>query len=136
MKKRDKLLALLGRETHFDGKLAFEGTVRIDGRFDGDIDATGNLIVGREAKIDADIRISCILISGEVRGRINATHSIEILPQGRMVGTIEAPKIVIHEGAILQGHCRSGDADAKPESAVSLELSPEDEDISIFSQNK
>lgn len=131
MKKRDKLLALLGKDTQFDGKLAFEGTVRIDGRFEGEICATGNLIVGREARIDADIRISCILISGEVRGTIKATHSIEILPRGQMIGTIEAPKVVIHEGAVLQGHCQTGATEAGGENIVSLEAASEDADISL-----
>jgi cytoskeletal protein CcmA (bactofilin family) len=131
MKKSDKLLALLGRDTHFDGKLTFDGTVRLDGRFEGDICATGNLIVGREARIDADIRISCILISGRVRGTIKATHSIEILPQGQMIGTIEAPKVVIHEGAVLQGHCQTGAAKAGGENVVSLDAAPQDSEISL-----
>jgi cytoskeletal protein CcmA (bactofilin family) len=105
MKKQHKVLALLGSGVHFDGKLTFDGTVRIDGHYEGEIDASGNLIIGRDAMLDARIRVTCVLISGEVRGHVQATRSIEILPQGKVYGTIEAPKIVIHEGGVLQGNC-------------------------------
>lgn len=120
MKKHNKLLALLGRGVHFDGRLTFDGTVRIDGHYEGEINASGNLVVGREAVMDARVRVTCVLISGEVRGHVQATRSIEILPQGRVYGTIEAPKIVIHEGAVLQGNCltqppgESAAVDAEP----------------------
>ena len=131
MKKRNKVLALLGKDTHFDGKLSFEGTVRIDGCFEGQIDAAGNLIVGRDAKIEADINISCILVSGEVRGQIKASHSIEILPDGHVVGTIEAPKVVIHEGAVLQGHCQTGRSEASGDGAAEPGLSADVSELSI-----
>jgi cytoskeletal protein CcmA (bactofilin family) len=114
MKKQNKVLALLGSGVHFDGKLTFDGTVRIDGHYQGEINASGNLIIGRDAVMEARILVTCVLISGEVHGHVRATQSIEILPQGRVHGTIEAPKIVIHEGAVLQGNCLTqtpGDAD-------------------------
>lgn len=126
MKKSNKVLALLGKDTNFEGKLTFEGTVRIDGHFEGEITAVGNLIVGRSAMVNADVKISCILISGEVHGNIQATQSIEILPQGHICGTIEAPKIVVHEGALLQGHCQTQEPGAKTEDALDLDLPPEE----------
>jgi cytoskeletal protein CcmA (bactofilin family) len=128
MKKQNKVLALLGSGVHFDGKLTFDGTVRIDGHYQGEINASGNLIIGRDAVMEARILVTCVLISGEVHGHVRATQSIEILPQGRVHGTIEAPKIVIHEGAVLQGNCLTqapGDVDADDaDLTLSLEDSP------------
>ena len=121
MKKSHKVLALLGKDTNFEGKLSFEGTVRIDGHFEGEINAEGNLIIGQSAMVTADILISCILISGEVHGKIKARQSIEILPEGRIRGTIEAPKIVVHEGALLQGHCQTQAPASKENDSLDLD---------------
>jgi cytoskeletal protein CcmA (bactofilin family) len=126
MKKNNKVLALLGKDTHFDGRLTFEGTVRIDGHFEGEISAVGNLIIGRGARVEADIQITCMLISGEVRGKILATQSVEVLPHGHIYGSIEAPNIVIHEGAVLQGHCQTQGLDKKSKETAALDLASEE----------
>ncbi len=105
MKKKNRLIAFLGPETEFGGELNFDGTIRLDGRFKGKINGSGNLIVGEKAVIDAEIRVSNIVVSGKVSGNIRAHESIEILVPGNIFGNIQAPNVVIHKGAILRGNC-------------------------------
>ncbi len=105
MKKKDRLIAFLGPDTEFEGQLKFIGTIRLDGRFKGKISGSGNLIVGEKARIDAEIRVAGIVVSGRVSGNIRADESIEILVPGKVTGDVQAPNVVIQKGAILKGSC-------------------------------
>jgi cytoskeletal protein CcmA (bactofilin family) len=107
MKKQSGMTAFFGVDTEFEGQLTFKGTIRIDGRFKGEIAAKGDLIVGESAQIEAEIKISTIIVSGTIEGNIGADKSIEIQKSGRVRGNIEAPTVIIHEGAVLQGNCRT-----------------------------
>jgi cytoskeletal protein CcmA (bactofilin family) len=106
MKKKDEIKAFLGRNTEFDGKLSFTGTVRVDGRFKGAILGDGTLIVGDSAEIQADVRVSHLIISGEIRGSLFAAERIEIRSPGKVFGNIQSPIVVIEEGVIFDGQCR------------------------------
>ncbi len=106
MKKRDDINAFLGKDTSFDGKLSFSGAVRIDGHFKGEIVTEGTLIVGESAVVESDIRVSHIIISGEIRGNIVADSRIEIHTPGRVFGNIEGPIVVIDEGVVFDGNCK------------------------------
>jgi len=117
MKRKNEVVALLGKGTEFEGKLKFHGTIRIDGRFNGEIGGVGTLIVGEEAKVHSEIQISHIVINGEVRGNITADQKIEIHPPAKVYGNIQAPAVIIDEGVMFEGQtqmCRpTNDADSK-----------------------
>jgi len=122
MRKRDEINAFLGKNTEFEGKLSFTGTVRIDGRFKGEIDSKGTLIIGETAFLESDVHISHIIISGEFRGNILAESRIEIHAPGKVFGNIRAPVVVIDEGVVFEGNCRmlkEGASDAAKLTAVS-----------------
>lgn len=106
MKKTETMIAFLGKGTEYEGRLTFNGTVRLDSHFKGEISAVGTLIVGEGATVEADIHISHIIISGEIHGNIIADHRIEIHPPGKAFGDIQAPTVVIDEGGIFEGNCR------------------------------
>jgi cytoskeletal protein CcmA (bactofilin family) len=106
MTKKDEINAFLGTNTEFDGKLSFDGAVRIDGRFKGEIHTEGTLIVGETAVIESDIFVSHIIISGEIRGNITASVRIEIKAPAKVFGNIEAPTVVINEGVLFEGSCK------------------------------
>lgn len=106
MKKTETTTTFLGKETEFEGRLTFHGTIRIDGHFKGEISTDGTLIAGKGAMIEANMHISCILISGEIHGNIIADHRIEIHPPGKVFGDIQAPTVVIDEGGIFEGNCQ------------------------------
>jgi cytoskeletal protein CcmA (bactofilin family) len=98
--------ALLGKGSAFEGKLIFEGTVRIDGIFKGEIESSDNLVIGENASVKAEIRVNTILISGEVEGNIEAKTKVEIHAPGKMIGNIKTPSLIIEEGVIFEGSCR------------------------------
>lgn len=105
MKKKDEINAFLGKNTEFDGKLSFSGSVRIDGRFKGEISGDGTLIVGDSAAVQADVRVLHLIISGEIRGTLSAGERIEIHPPGKVFGNIQSPIIVMDEGVLFDGEC-------------------------------
>jgi len=113
--KKTNAVALLGRNTVFEGKLSFHGTVRIDGHFKGDISSDGTLVIGEHGIIEANIHSNCIVISGEVHGNINAGFSIEILAKGKVYGNVFTPSLIIHEGVIFEGSCRMDKTKYAPE---------------------
>jgi cytoskeletal protein CcmA (bactofilin family) len=106
MKKKDEINAFLGKNTEFDGKLSFTGSVRVDGRFKGEISGDGTLIVGDSAAVQADVRVLHLIISGEIRGTLFAGERIEIHPPGKVFGNIQSPVIVMDEGVLFDGECR------------------------------
>ena len=116
MKKREQGITFLGKETEFEGKLTFRGTMRLDGHFKGEISAGDNLIVGEEGMIEANLHAAHIVISGEVHGNIVADQRVDIHPPGKVFGNIQAPAVVIDEGVIFEGKTRmyqAKDADDK-----------------------
>jgi cytoskeletal protein CcmA (bactofilin family) len=106
-KRKNQITAFLGRDTEFEGNLSFKGMVRIDGRFKGEINTEGTLIVGETAVIDSDIHASNVIISGEIRGHIVAEEKIEIISPGKVFGDIEAPSVIINTGVIFEGNCQT-----------------------------
>ena len=94
---------LLGRGSEFEGKLTFEGTVRIDGTLRGEVFSDDVLIVGEGAQVEAEIDVGEIIIQGNVVGNIRAKRSIEILTPGRVKGDITTPVLQIDKGVIFEG---------------------------------
>jgi cytoskeletal protein CcmA (bactofilin family) len=105
MKKPEGVLnGFLDRGSHFKGDLTFEDTLRIDGKFEGKIRSSNELIVGDTGEVDADIEVGSISIDGTVRGKIVAKR-VEIHPHGKVSADLQAPVLKIEEGAWFQGAC-------------------------------
>jgi len=109
-----ELTAFLSSGTNFKGDLTFEGTVRIDGRFEGNINSKDSLVIGENAAVDAEIHVGKIIISGRVSGNIAAEESVEINAKAQVHGNIKlrGNKLVIHEGAVFSGGCEMGASDS------------------------
>jgi cytoskeletal protein CcmA (bactofilin family) len=115
---------ILGPESKFQGNLSFEGTVRIDGHFKGDVNTADVLVVGPGAKVEAEIHVGSIVINGEVSGNIFAKNAVEIHAPGKVRGNISTPTLVIDRGVIFEGSCKMealGDAKATFTSASKAE---------------
>lgn len=95
--------AFLGEGAEFSGVLTFEGTVRVDGRLQGEVMTKGTLIVGETAVLNADISAGSVVIKGRVRGNITASKSLELLRGGQLWGDVRTPVLVIEEGALFDG---------------------------------
>lgn len=100
------LNALLGRGSEFDGKLTFEGTVRIDGKFTGSIVTNDVLVVGEGAKIAAEIACGTIIVHGEINGNIKAKSAVELHHPAKVRGNIETPLLMIEKGVMFEGQTK------------------------------
>jgi cytoskeletal protein CcmA (bactofilin family) len=102
-----ELNALLGHGTDFNGKLSFEGTVRIDGRFQGEVLTNDVLIIGEGAEVHAEIEAGTLIVKGGVVvGNIHARESVEIHAPGRVLGDIVSPSLYIGKGVVFDGRCQ------------------------------
>ncbi len=102
---RETFNAFLGEGTSFKGVLTFEGTVRIDGKMEGEIITKDTLVVGEAATVSAVIRAGVVVISGTVRGDVIVEKKVEILATGKLFGNITTPSLSIEEGVIFEGSC-------------------------------
>ena len=98
-----EITTLLGRGATFEGKLTFDGTVRIDGRFKGEVFSDDTLVIGEGAIVEAEIEIGEVIVQGTVVGNIKAKRSIEIHAPGRVKGDIHTPSLQIDKGVIFEG---------------------------------
>lgn len=115
-----EITALLGKGSEFEGKLSFTGMVRLDGNFSGEIFSEGQLIIGEEACIKAEINVDNVVICGEVEGNVHAKSRVELRSPGRLTGDIKTDVLVIEEGVTFDGTCQmsSGRAQKKHISLV------------------
>ena len=109
-----KITGFFDKNTKIDGELEFKGSFRIDGYFQGKINSDSILIVGENGKVEADIKVGNIIISGETKGNIHAKEKVEIHASGRVFGNIISPKLSIEEGAYLEVNCQTTDKPPKP----------------------
>ena len=102
-----ELMALLGEGAAFEGKLLFEGRVRIDGSFRGDIVSEGTLVLGDHAEVEASIQVgTLIVLGGTLRGDVRARHTVELHAPAKVFGNITAPQLVIDRGVVFEGQSR------------------------------
>ena len=98
-----EITTLLGRGATVEGKLTFEGTVRIDGRFKGEVFTDDVLVIGEGAIVEASLDVGEVIIQGTVIGNITAKRSIEIHAPGRVKGDLHTPSLQIDKGVMFEG---------------------------------
>ena len=108
-----EIRAFLGEGTSFIGTLQFEGTVRLDGRFEGDVSGSDLLIIGQAAAVRADIQVGSLVVGGRVEGNIVARKRVELLGTAQVTGTVKTPALVVIDGAVLNGTCEMRREEAK-----------------------
>jgi len=100
---KEEINAFLGASTVYTGKLSFQGAVRIDGAFSGEIESDGVLIVGKDARIDGRINVGEFILSGSFSGEVYATRRVTVHKSGVFTGSLYSPAMVLEEGARLEG---------------------------------
>jgi cytoskeletal protein CcmA (bactofilin family) len=119
--KREDLTAFIDEGTEIEGKYNFSGVVMLNGKLSGEIAAAESLIIGDKGVIHASIRAASVVVSGEVVGNIMASERIELRNASRVTGNLEAPVIVVDEGALFEGQCRmTGPAASSGPAVISL----------------
>ncbi|MFQ5431902.1 MAG: polymer-forming cytoskeletal protein [Nitrospinota bacterium] len=96
--------AFLGEGTEFEGLLSFEGTVRVDGSFKGEIQTENCLIVGESAVIEAEVNVGNLIVMGKLTGNVVATQKVEVSASGHVKGDLHTPSLIIQEGALIDGN--------------------------------
>lgn len=118
------LNALLGRGSEFEGKLSFEGTVRIDGKFNGSIVTKDVLVVGEGAVVTAEIDCGTIIVHGQIVGNIKAKGAVELHAPAKVKGNIETPTLMIEKGVTFDGQTKMEGTERSGGSSYSPALTP------------
>jgi cytoskeletal protein CcmA (bactofilin family) len=127
-----EVMGFIGKGMTIDGKMGFDGVVRVDGSFKGEISSTGTLHVGAGAVVEAEVNVDTAVVSGEVKGEVNAKTRVELKAPGKVFGDIKTPTLIVSEGVIFEGNCVMTKKDKvekerpvkdKPEKGKGVELS-------------
>jgi cytoskeletal protein CcmA (bactofilin family) len=101
----EESFTFLGKGAQFKGIISFEGTIRIDGKLEGEIHTKGTLVVGEHAVIEGDVSADVVISGGRVTGNIVASERVQLLSTGIVLGTIKTPLLSIEEGVRFSGTC-------------------------------
>lgn len=108
------ITGIIEQGCEFEGKLCFQGTVRISGTLRGQIYTPDTLIIGEGARVQADIEAGTVIISGEVTGTVRAKHRVEIHQPAVFRGDILTPSLQVDEGVIFEGSSKMVETPASP----------------------
>lgn len=100
-----EITSIIGKGTSINGRLKIEGSIRIDGTVEGNIEATGSVIIGKSGSIKGEIRTKDILVGGMVDGKVFANNRLEFQTGSKLTGDIKCKQLVISEGVIFDGTC-------------------------------
>ena len=105
LQKKEELSikAYLGSDALFKGTLSFEGTVRIDGKFEGTVQTNDTLVIGETGDMQADIDVGILVCKGKLKGTVVASKKIEMHPASKITGNVKTPAVSIELGAVLDG---------------------------------
>ena len=123
--KRDdpeEIVSIFGEGVEVSGDISFVKGLRVDGSLKGKLRSDGLLVIGPRGKIDAEVFIRRISISGEFRGSIHATDRVEIHNEGRVFGDLFTPCLIIEAGALFEGKCNMSDRKGAKEEASGLKI--------------
>ena len=116
----------LAEGTEIKGEIRFRDVLRVDGKISGKIESDGELVVGENGEIDAEVHVGVLSVSGKVAGTMKVRDKVEIHAKGRISGdlTVEKPNLVIHEGAVFEGDVNMNAARKDPDQKSAAPKNP------------
>ena len=105
----DDNITLLAKGVILKGEIHVEGTVRIDGRLDGDIETKGQVIVGEDGLVQGTITAGTLISSGRIKAKVLATESVQLMKTATLIGEVHTPALMMEIGAKLQGMTDMGE---------------------------
>ncbi len=105
MQLGEEVNSTIGLQSRFEGKFAVKGTLRIDGKFEGDALIVDKVFIGPKGRVKTNIKASSVVVEGILIGNIKATNRVLLLPTSRILGDIQTPELIIQNGTILKGRC-------------------------------
>lgn len=104
--KEGRLSGFVGHGTVLTGETNFQAMLRVDGHLLGTVSSeSGTLLVGTNGQVDANVAVSAAIVNGQVNGDIVATERIQLGRTARVIGNIQTPRLILEDGAILEGSC-------------------------------
>ena len=100
--------SILAKGCHFKGQVEVQGTLRIEGEFEGTVRHPENLVVGKTGTVKGEIFAKNAVIGGRVNGNITADDKIELQSGSTLEGDIKTRRLVIDEGVVFEGSCSMG----------------------------
>jgi len=120
----------IGEGTVLKGNVTVEGSIQVDGDFQGTVDATDTLVIGENGKVDGDATVANAVIGGRMYGNVFASGKIELQRGSQLLGDIKTRGLVIEDGVVFQGNCQMGDVVDPPVRERGEEL-PELEEVDV-----
>lgn len=105
-KSDSTLNSLIGENSVFEGKFYISGSLKIDGKFEGEVKTEEELIVGESGKVKTDIYAKRVTVAGVVVGNIDAEEEVKLLSTGKVLGNVTAPKVYIENGVMIKGEVK------------------------------
>ena len=99
----DDNITLLAKGVVLKGEIHVEGTVRIDGRLDGEIQTKGQVIIGEDGLVQGTITAGTVISSGRIKAKVTANERVQLMKTATLIGEILTPILIMEEGAKLQG---------------------------------
>lgn len=113
-----KMNSIIGKGCKITGTiLVSEGTLRIDGEFEGTIQVPDTLVIGKDGRVKAEIKVKSAVVGGTIVGNIDAKEKVELQAGSRVEGDIKTTRLVIDEGVFFEGNCKmspEGRSEQKP----------------------
>jgi len=100
---------VLADDINFQGTMKFTKSLMIKGRFEGQIDATGHLIIGPNAVVAASIKAGVVTNYGQINGNVEGTERVELFNNAKLTGDIKTPELIIESGCVFNGNCTMGE---------------------------
>lgn len=119
---RGRITAFLDEESEIEGRYTCAGTVVFDAKFSGEITSKDTLIIGERGVVHANVQAVNLIVRGELVGDVTASVRVELKRTARLIGNIDAPVIVMEEGAVHDGHCRMVKASSEASEPMPLSL--------------
>jgi len=119
MTVNSEIETIIGKNTQVKGEIKGSGNIRLDGKLDGDIAISGDVIIGEFGKVIGNVKAENMLISGIITGNVHISNKLEIFKSGQLIGDVKAAILSIDEGAKFTGH---SDMEAKRKDADVVNL--------------
>src|SRR5438552_18411772 len=126
--KEGRLSGFVGHGTTLTGETEFHAMLRVDGHLIGTVSSeAGTLIIGTNGQVDANIMVAAAMVNGTVNSDIPATEKLQLGRTARVMGNIQSPRLIVEEGAILEGSCSMLKARETQEEQVTAAVEAESE---------
>ncbi|MGC8765339.1 MAG: bactofilin family protein [Brevinematia bacterium] len=118
---------VLAEDINFQGTMKFSKSLMIKGKFEGQIDATGHLIIGPNAIVNASVKAGIITNYGQINGNLEGTERVELFNNAKLTGDIKTPELIIESGCMFNGNCTMGEkrtastVSARPQATQSVQ---------------